>query len=79
MVAGYSSIIEYVRTAMRYRNAPRPSRATHRSTLVLPAFVHAALRQTYIVYALSAKQVCLYSISYVPREKLSTTGKPGCS
>ena len=76
-MAGQSSVIEYVGTAVRIRNAQRPSRATHRSTPVLPALVHALLRETDLVCTLSAKQVCLYSISYPPRVKLSVTEKLG--
>ena len=56
-----------------------PGVAKQQSSLVLPAVVHALLRETDIVYALSTKQECLYSITYSPRVKLYATGKLGRS
>ena len=76
-MAGQSSVIEYVGTAVRNRNAQRPSSATHRSTPALPALVHAPLRDAKLVCTLSAKQVCLYSINYSPLVKLSVMEKLG--
>ena len=79
-MAGRSSIIEHTGTAaVRNRNARRPSSATHITTFVLPALVHAPLRETGLVYALSLKQVRLYSINFSPRVELSVTGKLGRS
>ena len=58
-MAGQSSVIEFVGTAVRNRKSQRPSRSTDISTFVIPAVVYAPVPETRLVYALFAKEVRL--------------------
>ena len=77
-MAGQRSIVEYVGTAIRNRNAQGPlKRYTQKYPHPSRPRPCSSSRNRSRLRPIRDKQVCMYSISYSPRVKLAVTGKLG--